>query len=158
MKIDLDTISGYIIHSYDEGKITVRVPLARQLETAQDEIQPSDAALETLHQSLIITPERLVPDWPPTDLSQLTVVHLEEIVALEPELVLLGTGKRLRFPDPALVAPLLNRGIGVEYMDSAAACRTYNLLAADERRVAAAILIASPRPPAAPGPQSGPAR
>ncbi len=142
MKIHLDTASGYMIHAYEEGQITIRIPLDKQLETTAGETSPPEAARKTLTQSLIITPEHLITDWPPADLSQLAAEHLEQVAGLEPELVLLGVGKHLRFPDQALAATLLNRGIGIEYMDSAAACRTYNLLAADGRRVAAAILIA----------------
>ncbi len=142
MKIHLDTPSGYVIHSYGEGQITVRVPLDERPDAAAETPPSPETARKTLTRSLIITPDRLITDWPPGDLSELAAHHLEPIVALEPELVLLGVGRRLRFPEPALVAPLANRGIGVEFMDSAAACRTYNLLAADDRRVAAAILIA----------------
>lgn len=142
MKIHLDTTSGYAIHSYEEGKITIRVPFDRQPKTPREEAPPAEASRETLTRSLIVMPDLLITDWPPGNLGQLTKDHLEQIAALEPELVLLGTGRKLCFPKPALVAPLLERRIGVEYMDSAAACRTYNLLAADERRVAAAILIA----------------
>jgi uncharacterized protein len=58
-----------------------------------------------------------------------------------PEIVLLGTGPRLRFPSPAVYASLLKARIGVEVMDTAAACRTYNILAAEGRRVAAALML-----------------
>jgi uncharacterized protein len=64
-----------------------------------------------------------------------------QLVELEPEMVLLGVGARLRFPDRALLRPMEQRGIGVEVMDTPAACRTYNLLMGDGRRVVAALLI-----------------
>ena len=63
------------------------------------------------------------------------------LVGHKPEVVLLGTGARLRFPPAAVLAPLTRAGIGVEVMDTAAACRTYNILAGDGRRVVAALLM-----------------
>ncbi len=142
MKINLDKASGYTIHSYGQGEITLNIPLAVQIEAANGKTLPDDAGRETLTHSLIVTPDTLIRDWPPADFDQLAVEHLETVARLEPELVLLGLGNHLQFPDPALVTPLTKRGIGIEYMDTPAACRTYNFLAAEERRVAAAILIA----------------
>ena len=68
--------------------------------------------------------------------------YLSLLEVLEPELVVLGTGSRLRFPPPALTAGLLAKGIGVEVMDTAAACRTYNVLMSEGRQVVAALLLA----------------
>ncbi len=71
--------------------------------------------------------------------------HFDEVLALDtamPELVLFGSGARLRFARPALLRPMIERRIGVETMDTAAACRTFNILAAEGRRVAAALFIA----------------
>lgn len=70
--------------------------------------------------------------------------HFAEVLALDavpPELVLFGSGSRLRFARPALLRPLIERRIGVETMDTAAACRTFNILAAEGRRVAAALFV-----------------
>jgi uncharacterized protein len=72
----------------------------------------------------------------------LAEADFERIAALGPEVVLLGTGARLRFPHPRLSAPLARAGIGLEVMDLQAACRTYNILAAEERIVAAALVFA----------------
>jgi uncharacterized protein len=66
--------------------------------------------------------------------------HFEWLCRHQPEIVLLGTGTRLRFPHPSLTRPLVESGIGFEVMDTGAACRTYNLLAAEGRKVLAAIL------------------
>jgi uncharacterized protein len=68
--------------------------------------------------------------------------HMAAIVELAPEIVLLGTGASLRFPEPALLAPLYKAGIGVEVMDTPAACRTYNILLAEGRKVLAAVIVA----------------
>ncbi len=79
--------------------------------------------------------------WPVERLADLTASHFEQLLALQPELVIFGSGARLRFVAPALQRSLIERRIGVETMDTAAACRTYNVLAAEGRTVAAALLI-----------------
>jgi uncharacterized protein len=82
-----------------------------------------------------------VQAWQADSLAGLTAAHFERIVPLAPEVVIFGSGARLRFIKPALMASLINRGIGVETMDTAAACRTYNVLASEGRRVLAALLL-----------------
>ena len=91
--------------------------------------------------NLIVLPERIEP-WPVAAFDALAEEHFALLAALKPEVVLLGTGSRLRFPHPRLTAPLARAHIGLEVMDLQAACRTYNILMAEERRVAAAILFA----------------
>ena len=76
----------------------------------------------------------------PADLEGLEAAHLEALAEQGLEVVLIGTGDRARFPDPAVTAPLYERGIGVETMDTGAACRTFNLLVAEQRAVAALLL------------------
>jgi uncharacterized protein len=90
--------------------------------------------------SLIVLPERLVP-WPVRAFEDLAAEHFAQIAALAPEIVLLGTGSRLRFPHPRLAAALARARIGLEVMDVQAACRTYNILMAEERAVAAALVL-----------------
>jgi uncharacterized protein len=82
-----------------------------------------------------------VEPWNVDAFDELTVEHFARVAALQPELVLFGSGSRLRFVRPALLKPLLERGIGVETMDTAAACRTYNVLIAEARPVVAALLF-----------------
>ena len=96
---------------------------------------------ERLAASCVVAPDRLIRDWAPRKLDDLEPAHLAELTALDPELVLLGVGSRLRFPPPEVLRTLQQRGIGVEVMDTPAACRTYNLLKGDGRRVVAALLI-----------------
>ena len=96
---------------------------------------------ERLVSSCVVAPDRLIRDWPPRHLDELEPSHLMQLAELEPEIVLLGVGARLRFPHPDLLRPLQQRGIGVEVMDTPAACRTYNLLKGDGRRVVAALII-----------------
>jgi len=90
--------------------------------------------------NLIVLPERIEP-WPVAGFDALAEEHFALLAALKPEVVLLGTGSRLRFPHPRLTAPLARARIGLEVMDLQAACRTYNILMAEERRVAAALLF-----------------
>ncbi len=86
-----------------------------------------------------------VRPWQVSDFDALTAEHFARVAALTPELVIFGSGARLRFPAPALLRPLIDAAIGVETMDTAAACRTYNVLLAEGRSVVAALLFgASP--------------
>ena len=91
--------------------------------------------------SLVVAGERLVTDWPAASLESLSADHLAAIVELAPEIVLLGTGSTFRFPEPQILAPLRNAGIGVEVMDTPAACRTYNILLGEGRNVVAALIV-----------------
>lgn len=83
--------------------------------------------------------------WHCDDLSGLTVPHFERIAALQPEVLLFGSGPVLRFAPTALLRPLITAGIGIETMDSKAACRTYNILAGEGRHVVCAILLSAPQ-------------
>jgi uncharacterized protein len=90
--------------------------------------------------SLVVTPERVHDDWPATDFDHLTAEHFDFLSALAPDIVLLGTGAMLRFPRPALSRSLIAARIGLEVMDNAALCRTFNILVGEERNVIAAVL------------------
>ncbi|HVS25937.1 MAG TPA: Mth938-like domain-containing protein [Burkholderiales bacterium] len=90
--------------------------------------------------NLVVLPERLM-EWEVTAFEALSQKHFEFLMNLAPEIVLLGTGPRLRFPHPGLSRSLVNAKIGLEVMDTRAACRTYNILVAEGRKVAAALLL-----------------
>lgn len=94
-----------------------------------------------LQRSFIVAPDRLVEDWPPTDVQALSPADLEPLLALEPELILLGCGAVQAFPPPQTMAACLSRGIGLESMTNAAAARTYNVLAGEGRRVVAGFIL-----------------
>ena len=79
--------------------------------------------------------------WPVEGFDRLTAEHFAALADLGPELVIFGSGARLRFPAAALLRPLIERRIGIETMDTAAACRTYNVLLAEGRSVVAALLF-----------------
>jgi uncharacterized protein len=95
----------------------------------------------TLRASLIISAERLVEDWRPAGIADLVAEDFGPVLALQPEVVLLGTGRSQRFPDHRVLAPLHAARVGVEVMDTGAACRTYNVLLGEGRRVVAALLL-----------------
>ena len=94
-----------------------------------------------LHSSFVISPETLVEDWPVHAASALGPADLEAILALEPELVLLGTGARQVFPPAEVMAACLSRGIGLESMANDSAARTYHVLAGEGRRVVAGFIF-----------------
>mgnify|MGYP000060703110 CR=1 FL=1 len=90
--------------------------------------------------SLIISAQRLIEGWAPETPSGLSAEHFAPVIELGPSIVLLGTGSRQEIITPERLAPLLRQGIGVEVMTTGAACRTFNVLAAEGREVVAALL------------------
>lgn len=91
--------------------------------------------------SVLVPWQGEVQAWTPERIDQLQAAHFEQVLALRPELVIFGSGTRHRFIAPALVRCLIEQRIGVEMMDTAAACRTYNVLASEGRTVLAALLL-----------------
>lgn len=96
---------------------------------------------QSIRSSCIVMADSLIADWTPASLDELQVSHLEPIFGLRPELVLLGTGAKQRFAPADIRAAFAARGIGLESMDLGAACRTFNILVQEERRVAAALFL-----------------
>src|SRR4029453_3191656 len=92
-------------------------------------------------ESVLVPWQGDVVAWHAPSFESLAAEHFARVAALAPELVVFGSGARLRFPSPALLRPLIDAGIGVETMDSAAACRTYNVLLAEGRSVVAGLLF-----------------
>jgi len=101
---------------------------------------------QAFEQSVVVPWQGDTQAWPVSAVEGLRAEHFEQLLALEPELVIFGSGARLRFASPALLAELYRRRIGVETMDTAAACRTFNVLASEGRRVVAALLVDAPTP------------
>ena len=108
-----------------------------------DAYQPGELKVEqqSYHSSILVQTDKQVDIWAPRDLTQLTPADLQPLIALKPVLVLLGTGEKLTFPPLELLNSLYAAQIGVEVMDTAAACRTYNVLMAEGRDVLAALLL-----------------
>lgn len=121
MKFHLSTAAGNLFTGHGPGYVKV-------------------GAIE-YRESLIVTPERIVNGWGSAGFAALTEADFATLAGLAPEIVLLGTGKTMRFPHPRLTRPLIDARIGLEVMDTPAACRTFNILAAEGRKVAAAILL-----------------
>ena len=122
MKLDFETDgSMYVIRGYHGDSVIINEQPYRR--------------------SVIVTPARLVEDWPPASANELRIEHISAIIELEPEIVLLGTGSRLSFPAAEITRDIVEAGIGFEVMNTPAACRSYTILAAEQRRVAAALII-----------------
>jgi len=134
--------SSYVIRAYRPGEVTLKEPVTIEsiLSAAADPSQRSIVKNNSLSSSAIIMPKLLL-DWPPQTLSALSQLHVERIVELRPEIVLLGTGTTLTWPDDQVLTPLVNGEIGFEIMDTASACRTYNILMYEGRNVAAALIM-----------------
>ncbi|HJV51684.1 MAG TPA: Mth938-like domain-containing protein [Noviherbaspirillum sp.] len=111
-----------------------------QTVTAYDDTGVEINAVRFSH-SLVVLPETPPAPWPPTSFDALTAEHFTQIEATVPDVVILGTGKRQRFIHPKLTAALSARHIGVECMDNQAACRTYNILMGEGRKVALALIF-----------------
>jgi uncharacterized protein len=94
--------------------------------------------------AVVLTPAR-VEAWPIASFEALAEADFERLRALDPEVVLLGTGSRQRFPHPGLSRALADARIGLEVMNTPAACRTYNILMAEGRKVVAALMPESPQ-------------
>ncbi len=122
MKLHASVTTGLMtITAYDSGSIAVNG--------------------RPLTKSFLLTPKRLIEDWSPTAFETLAEADFAAIAEIGAPIVLLGTGSRQRFPAPKLLRALIERRIGVEVMDTHAACRTYNILMAEGRDVAAALII-----------------
>lgn len=111
-----------------------------QTITAYDENSIEINAIRFAH-SLLVLPETPPVAWPVASFEQLSADHFIQIDAVSPDVVILGTGRRQHFAHPHLTAVLTARRIGVECMDNQAACRTYNILMAEGRKVALALIL-----------------
>jgi uncharacterized protein len=122
MKLQLDNPAGTnLIRSYGPGQLRI--------------------GERTHATSVIVTATALIAPWRPATAQDLGAADLEPLLGLAPEVVLLGTGTRQQFPDPQVLRILYEQRIGVEVMDTAAACRTYNVLVTEGRSVAAALIV-----------------
>jgi len=122
MKISLAASNQkFAIRAYEKGKLIINQ--------------------QAYHNSLIIMPEQLIPDWRPQTVEDLIAVDFDELITLKPSMIILGTGEKQIFPSPTLYAAAINAGIGVEIMNTPAACRTYNILMSEGRSIAAALMM-----------------
>lgn len=113
--------STYLIRAYTPGEIHIN---------------------DTVYtQSLILTPTELIHPWPVPTYHELTPESLKGLLELKPSILLIGTGTEMQYLPAAIYGELLNAGIGVEFMGTRAACRTFNALASEDRSVAAALIL-----------------
>jgi uncharacterized protein len=96
---------------------------------------------QTLRRSFLLSATELIADWTPHSVDELTPEVFADALAWQPEIFLLGTGTRQIFPAREIYSAMLTRGVGFEVMDTGAACRTFNVLVGESRRVAAGFLI-----------------
>jgi uncharacterized protein len=92
-------------------------------------------------QSLIVLPNQLIENWTALSIAELQFHHFDALITLSPEIILLGTGPKHIFPNQSLLSQVTKTGIGIEIMDTGAACRTFNILAEEGRHIAAAVLV-----------------
>ena len=115
---------GYVITSYEHDSVTINGKLFTQ--------------------SLIIAGKRLHESWDLSSIESLQDEHIEQLLSYSPELVIIGTGTSLVFPAVETYAAVIKQGIGVEFMDIGAACRTYNILLGEGRDVVAGLILSGP--------------
>lgn len=121
MKLERSSLDGNVVTGAGAGWVGVRGIVHRE--------------------SLLLTADGTTRPWPPRSWAELSERHFLPVAALDPEIVLLGSGAVFRLPAPGVIRPLIDAGIGFESMTTQAACRTFNILAAEGRRVAAALIV-----------------
>jgi len=121
LKFTRDQVSNITIRRVDSGAIMVGDQL--------------------LSDNFALTTDEVLAEWPASVIDDLSENDLEPLIASQPEVILLGTGSKPRFPPRELVFSLARQGIGLEAMDTAAACRTFNILIGDGRKVAAVLIV-----------------
>ncbi len=112
---------GYVITAYDDDSVSING--------------------KPFSQSLIVATTQLNDNWNLNSIESLHTSHIEQILTLKPELIIIGTGDKLIFPDVKVYAAIIRQGIGVDFMDTGAACRTYNILMSEGRGVVAGLIL-----------------
>jgi uncharacterized protein len=121
MELELENRIGLSIRSFSEGEICI------------------DNRVLTSH--VILTSEKIIAEWSPPPIEELSIADFQLILDQEPEVIVFGTGITQRFPNGAVTTGILRQGIGFEVMGTAAACRTFNVLVSEYRNVVAALLV-----------------
>jgi len=112
---------GYVITAYDDNSVSING--------------------KTFSQSLVVASTRLHEHWGIADIELLTSSHINLVLSLQPELIIIGTGNNLVFPAVEIYSGIIEHGIGVDFMDTGAACRTYNILMSEGRDVVAGLIL-----------------
>jgi len=133
-QFNLETTNKLSIQSYQDGEINIA------LSGNQAELE-SSSAVQCMTRSFILTPSQIIKDWVYNDVAEFTLDSFQPLIDQQPELVILGTGKTLTFPNHQILQSFQLAGIGVEVMNTASACRTFNVLVSENRYVTAGLLI-----------------
>ena len=112
---------GYVITAYDIDSVSINGKI--------------------FSQSLVIANAQLNDNWNISSIELLTPGHIDQVLSFEPELIIIGTGNKLIFPAVEIYASIIEHGIGVDFMDTGAACRTYNILMSEGRDVVAGLIL-----------------
>jgi uncharacterized protein len=121
MQLNLEPGSGIVVRSFVAGELRV-----------------NDQAFTA---PVIVTTDEIIADWSPPGIAEMSIADFQPALDRDPAIILFGTGSVQRFPATTLITDIMRAGIGFEVMDTAAACRTFNVLAGEQRRVVAALLI-----------------
>ncbi|MCW8901685.1 MAG: MTH938/NDUFAF3 family protein [Gammaproteobacteria bacterium] len=143
MKFVLETGQNILVHGYDINEVTISGINADHPELKSGLIDDWDADnhLGIFRKSVVISADGTIKSWSPQNISELNPEHFLGFSESNPEVVLLGMGQHLRFPSQDCLAVLQQQNLGYEVMDTAAACRTFNVLAAEGREVILAMLM-----------------
>ena len=121
MKLSKESGSGNVIRSFRPGELCL--------------------VEQAFKCHVILSASDIIKNWKPAAFPALSIADFKPAIALDPEIILFGTGIKQQFPDHALVTEIMRRGIAFEVMDTAAACRTFNVLVSEHREVVAALLV-----------------
>lgn len=126
MKLSLEAVFEYNqIHSYDDNNVVIR--------------PQHHSHLDSIETNFILTPDTLIRDWPVSDIQQLSAEQLADLQRLDPEVILFATGSGLTVEHQKIAQSLMQHHIGVEFMALGPACRTFNLLMTEQRKVLLAV-------------------
>lgn len=133
-QFNLETTEKLTVQSYDSGEINIAL-------SGNHPEGSHSSALQCMTDSFILTPSRIIKDWRYKDVAEFTIDSFKPLIDQQPELVILGTGAKLTFPNHQILQSFQQAGIGVEVMNTASACRTFNVLVSENRYVIAGLLM-----------------
>jgi len=133
-QFNLETTEKLTIQSYSSGEINIAM-------SGNHAEGINSNTLQCMTNSFILTPSRIIKDWSYKDVGEFTIDSFKPLIEQQPELVILGTGEKLTFPNHQILQSFQQAGIGVEVMNTASACRTFNVLVSENRHVIAGLLI-----------------
>lgn len=143
MKFVLETGLNILIHGYDTNMVSITGINADHPDVKSGLIDEwdTDNHLGILRKSIILRASGAIKSWAPQNINEFNPEHFLNLVEDQPEVILFGTGKTLSFPPQDCLSVLQQQNLGYEVMDTAAACRTFNVLAAEGRDVVLAMLM-----------------